>query len=331
MPCWPARRPPNADSPSRSSSCCKWRWRGNGRARVGSGENGWQIDTRSGMVPHLLVLSATPIPRSLALTLYGDLDLVTLDALPPGRSPVVTRVCREPGEREAAYGALGEALRQGGQAFVVCPAIALADEPGRTSAVALARTLRSRLAPARLGVLHGRMAPERQQAIAQAFHDGELDVLVATTVVEVGVDVPAARAMVIEDAERFGLAQLHQLRGRVGRGRARGQCFLLTSSEDPDAIERLSFLAGESDGFRIAEEDLRRRGSGDLHGSRQTGIPELRFGDANVYLGLLESARREAEVVLAADSELVRPEHAALALAVRACTTRSWSVAEEAG
>jgi ATP-dependent DNA helicase RecG len=197
--------------------------------------------------------------------------------------------------------------------------------------VALARTLRLQLAPARLGVLHGQLPPERQQAVAEAFQRGELDVLVATTVIEVGVDVPAARVMVIEDAERFGLAQLHQLRGRVGRGPGQGQCFLLTSSEEPEAQARLSFLAEVSDGFRIAEEDLRRRGAGDVHGTRQTGIPELRFGDASVYVALLESARREALAVLAKDPGLAAPEHAGLAAAVRERMAEGRPVSEEAG
>ena len=283
------------------------------------------------MVPHLLVLSATPIPRTLALTLYGDLDLVTLDASPPGRKPVRTRVCRGADARAAAYQALRLSLASGGQGFGICPAIA--EDQGRpaTSAVALGRSLRVTLAPARIGVLHGQLAAERQREVADAFRTGALDVLVATTVVEVGVDVPSARVMVIEDAERFGLAQLHQLRGRVGRGEEQASCYLLTSSEDAEALARLDMLASIADGFRIAEEDLRRRGSGDVHGTRQTGMPELRFADLSMVLGMVETARQEAEAVLAIDPVLARPEHAALLRAVGERTKQARPIAEEAG
>jgi ATP-dependent DNA helicase RecG len=299
--------------------------------RLGADENDWQTGLRGGMVPHLLVLSATPIPRSLALTLYGDLDLVTLDALPPGRKPVRTQVCRGPEARAAAYQALAQSLAGGAQAFVVCPAVAEDEARPLTSAVALGRCLRTKLAPARIGVLHGQLASARQQAIAEDFHDGRLDVLVATTVVEVGVDVPAARVMVIEDAERFGLAQLHQLRGRVGRGQEQAFCYLLTSSEDAEALGRLDMVAATADGFRIAEEDLRRRGSGDVHGTRQAGMPELRFADLGMGVALLEAAQQAAQAVLAIDPELSRPEHAALARAVGERLQQSPPIAEEAG
>ena len=301
--------------------------------RMGAGENGWQIGTRNGIVPHLLVLSATPIPRTLALTLYGDLDLVTLDGMPPGRRPVVTRVCRGVEEREAAYQALQQVVASGGQAFVVCPAIVEDTGAGRKAAsvLALARRLRARLAPARLGVLHGQLTCERQQQVTDAFRARALDVLVATTVVEVGVDVPAARVMVIEDADRFGLAQLHQLRGRVGRGKDQSYCYLLTSCQEPEALERLAVIASVDDGFRIAEEDLRRRGAGDVQGTRQAGMPELRFADLGSYLGVVESARAEAQAVLALDPGLVLPEHAALASAVGERLARAQPIAEEAG
>ena len=203
--------------------------------RVSGGENGWQIGTQNGMVPHLLVLSATPIPRSLALTLYGDLDLVALDALPPGRRPILSQVCAGEGDREQAYAAVKQVVGDGGQALVVCPAIAEGEGGSRkpTSVVALARTLGAKLHPARIGVLHGQLKAERQRGMIEAFREGSLDVLVATTVVEVGVDLPRARIMVIEDADRFGLAQLHQLRGRVGRGAEQAQCYFLTSSGIP--------------------------------------------------------------------------------------------------
>jgi ATP-dependent DNA helicase RecG len=288
--------------------------------RVGGAENGWQIGAQDGMVPHLLVLSATPIPRSLALTLYGDLDLVTLDALPPGRPPILSQVCTGEAERESAYAAVKQAVVRGGQALVVCPAIAAGEGGGRTrvSAVALARTLRASLHPARVGVLHGQLAAERQRVVIDALREGQLDVLVSTTVVEVGVDLPRAQVMVIEDADCFGLAQLHQLRGRVGRGTEQARCYFLTFSEDPEALDRLRVVASTQDGFRIAEEDLRRRGVGDLQGTRQSGTPELRFSDLATYLGLVETARAAALRVLAEDPDLALPEHAELRRAVKA-------------
>jgi len=301
--------------------------------RVDSGENGWQIGAQNGMVPHLLVLSATPIPRSLALTLYGDLDLVTLDALPPGRKPILSQVCIGEAEREGAYAAVKQAVAMGGQALVVCPAIGEGEGGGRTrvSAVALARTLRASLHPARVGVLHGKLAAERQRAVLDALREGRLDVLVSTTVVEVGVDLPRAQVMVIEDAECFGLAQLHQLRGRVGRGTEQARCYFLTAAQDPHALDRLRIVASTQDGFRIAEADLRRRGVGDLQGTRQSGTPELRFADLATYVGLVETARAAATAVLAEDPELARPEHAELRRAVQARFAEALPISEEAG
>ena len=299
--------------------------------RLGGSENGWQIGAQDGIFPHLLVLSATPIPRSLALTLYGDLDLVTIDALPPGRKPILSQVCA--GERETAYAAVKQAVASGGQALVVCPAIVEGGRDSRkpTSAVGLARTLREKLRPARIGVLHGQLKAERQRETLDAFRKGALDVLVATTVVEVGVDLPRARIMVIEDAERFGLAQLHQLRGRVGRGTEQAQCYFLTLSDDADVLDRLRVVASLQDGFRIAEEDLRRRSAGDLLGTRQSGTPELRFSDLGAYVGLVDLARKEAEAVLAVDPELARPEHAALQRAVQERFAQTRPMGEEAG
>ena len=301
--------------------------------RLDSGENGWQIGAQNGMVPHLLVLSATPIPRSLALTLYGDLDLVTLDALPPGRKPILSQVCTGEAEREWAYAAVNQAVTIGGQALVVCPAIGESQAGGRTkvSAVALARTLRANLHPARVGVLHGQLAAEPQRAIIDALREGRLDVLVSTTVVEVGVDLPRAQVMVVEDADCFGLAQLHQLRGRIGRGTEQARCYFLTASEDPEALDRLRFVASTQDGFRIAEEDLRRRGIGDLQGTRQSGTPELRFADLATYVGLVETARAAATAVLDEDPDLARPEHAEIRRAVQARFAEARPISEEAG
>jgi ATP-dependent DNA helicase RecG len=220
--------------------------------------------------------------------------------------------------------------------LVVCPAIADQDEQdvddgARASVLTLSRELRATLAPARIGVLHGQLSAERQRAVLDAFRAHALDVLVSTTVVEVGVDLPGANVMVVEDAERFGLAQLHQLRGRVGRGSEQARCFFLTSSVDPIVGDRLRMLAGTTDGFRIAEEDLRRRGSGDLQGIRQSGVPELRFADLSTYLDLVESARAEAQTVLASDPELKRPEHIALRRAVTERFETRRPIAKEAG
>ncbi len=196
---------------------------------------------------------------------------------------------------------------------------------------ALARALRTSLQPARLGVLHGQLTAEQQRTVLDDLRTGKIDVLVSTTVVEVGVDLPRAQIMVIEDADCFGLAQLHQLRGRVGRGTAPALCFLLSSSCDAEAIDRLHVVASTQDGFRIAEEDLRRRGAGDLQGTRQSGIPELRFADLATYVGLIEIARKAAATVLSEDPHLANPEHAALARAVRARFESARPVAEEAG
>jgi ATP-dependent DNA helicase RecG len=299
--------------------------------RVGGRENNWQIGAQDGMVPHLLVLSATPIPRTLALTTYGDLDLVTLDGVPSGRKPVATSVCTWDHGRDQAYRAVTDAVAAGGQAFVVCPAIAEGEGSRSVSVLALAERLRGTLAPARIGVLHGRLSSVEQRGIVDSFRAGALDVLVSTTVLEVGIDVPSARVMVIEDSERFGLSQLHQLRGRVGRGPEPGRCFLVTRSSDPEALRRLHLLAATHDGFRVASEDLRQRGAGDLQGTRQTGTPELCVADLGAYVELLELARGEALRVLASDPELTQPTHAELRRRVVLRWEQARPIAEEAG
>jgi ATP-dependent DNA helicase RecG len=304
--------------------------------RIDRSENGWKIDAQNGMVPHLLVLSATPIPRSMALACYGELDLVSIEGLPPGRSPVRTQLCRGQVEGDAAYARVRALLGQGGQAFVVCPAVVGSDDGGEhadrpASVLSRSRALRKQLAPARVGLVHGQMEGGKQQEVLRAFRDGRLDVLVATTILEVGVDVPSATCMVIENAERFGLAQLHQLRGRVGRSSQQSYCFLLTQTDDSEALDRLRFLADEPDGFRIAEEDLRRRGAGDLRGTRQTGAPEVRFADLAGHGELVALARGEAERILAADPELAMPDHQGLREAVARRLQRARPIAEEAG
>jgi ATP-dependent DNA helicase RecG len=262
-------------------------------------------------------MTATPIPRTLALTAYGDLDVSVLDELPPGRRPATTKILTGARGREAAYKLVAERARAGERAYVVCPKIAASDEPeeGRPwkDATAVAAELAEALPGTRVGLVHGKLdAVERDRAM-RAFKAGDLEVLVATTVIEVGVDVPAATVMVIHDAERFGLAQLHQLRGRVGRGGGAAHCLLLAQGGlGPDAETRLAALVATHDGFRIAEQDLALRGPGELLGPRQAGVPRLRFGDLAQHTELLLEARRHAEAVLADDPDLVRPANAAL-------------------
>jgi ATP-dependent DNA helicase RecG len=265
-------------------------------------------------LPHLLVMTATPIPRTLALTIYGDLDVTTLDELPPGRTPSETRLAVGSRAREQAYRFLKREVSQGARAFVVCPLV----EPSQAEGDALpwadvqstAAALTQALAPARVSLVHGRMSQSEREAAMGALRDGRIDVLVATTVIEVGVDVPEARIMLVEDADRFGLAQLHQLRGRVGRGGGRSTCLLLARGKGTDEAERrLRVMTETSDGFRIAEEDLAIRGPGEVMGARQAGLPRLRFGDLQRHAQLVIEAREDARAILAADPRLERPEH----------------------
>ncbi len=305
------------------------------RARLGrTADLGSPATANAGILPHLLVLSATPIPRTLALTLYGDLDLTTLDELPPGRTPVVTTVCVGDDQQARAYAAVAQAVAAGRQAFIVCPTVGTGAGPGSSISVNThaARLSRSGiLKSARIGVVHGQLDRGAQERVLGAFRAGSLDILVATTVIEVGLDVPRASVMVVEDAERFGLAQLHQLRGRVGRGTETGSCWLCTCSAAPEAGDRLRVLAATTDGFRIAEEDLRLRGPGDIHGAEQSGAPRFRFGDFAGHVALLDAARVEAERLLSVDPELSSPIHQALRRAVDARWAERPVFAEEAG
>lgn len=253
----------------------------------------------TGEHPHVLVLSATPIPRSLALALHGDLDVSTLAGKPPGRSPVLTRVALEE-EREETYRELATDLASGGRAFVVVP---LVEESGAIEARSVAsftEEVARRLPGRRVGAVHGRMRAEARERAMRQFASGELHVLVATTVVEVGIDVPEASFLVVENAERFGLAQLHQLRGRVGRGPRRSTCVLLAGTgASAEALSRLAVLARTDDGFEVAEEDLRRRGPGEALGTRQSGLPRLRLADPLADGGLLAATRNAAGGLLA--------------------------------
>ena len=262
-------------------------------------------------VPHLLVMTATPIPRTLHLSLFGDLDLSTIDEMPPGRKFPVTKLLG-PVERDHAYERVRRAAARGEQAFVICPLVEESEALEAKAATEEYERLRTgELASLKLALLHGRMRPADKDAVMRAFRDGEFDVLVSTAVVEVGVDVPNATVMLIEGAERFGLAQLHQFRGRVGRGGQAAVCILLTDLPDPEANDRLRVVAETNDGLALAEQDLRLRGPGDYFGVRQSGLPQLkvaRLDDAP----LIENARSAASAVLSQDPELAQPEHAAL-------------------
>jgi ATP-dependent DNA helicase RecG len=253
--------------------------------------------------PHLLVMSATPIPRSLALTLYGDLDVSTLDEKPPGRTVVATRVLGEE-HRALVFREIEEEIARGGQAYVVVPLIEESDTIEARAVEKHAEEIRRALPGRRVGVVHGRVPAEEREKVMATFAAGLLDVLAATTVIEVGVDVPNASYMLIENAERFGLAQLHQLRGRVGRGRRVSRCVLLAGAKaSPEARERLEVLVRTDDGFAVAEEDLKRRGPGDALGVRQSGMPMFRVGDILRDLAHMRAAREEAERLVAAGTD----------------------------
>ena len=250
-------------------------------------------------------MTATPIPRSLALTLYGDLDISTIDEMPPGRTPIETRWLT-PIERPAAFEHVRAEVAAGRQAFVICPLVEGSDAIVSRAATEEYERLRLEQFPEladRIALLHGRMSGRDKDAVMQRFASGEVAVLVSTAVVEVGIDVPNATVMVIEGADRFGLSQMHQFRGRVGRGEHASTCFLLADDPSPEAEERLSLVARTSNGFDLAQADLELRGPGELFGTRQSGIPSLRV--ASLLDGrLIEATRREAETMLDADPEL---------------------------
>jgi len=263
--------------------------------------------------PHLLGMSATPIPRSLALTLYGDLDLSTLKMLPEGRQPIRTAWMRTAEMRREAYRLVRDEVEAGRQAFVVCPLIDESEEVfARAAVTEYARLSAGEFSDLRVGLLHGRMKLDEKQSVMDAFRAGDLDVLVATPVIEVGIDIPNATAMLIESADRFGLSQLHQLRGRVGRGSHPSCCLLLSDRPSGDAKGRMSIVERTTDGFRLAEEDLRLRGPGDYVGRRQSGFAELRVASLS-DTDLLAAARNEAARLVERDPALAAPGHTALA------------------
>ena len=275
--------------------------------------------------PHMLVLSATPIPRTLALVIYGDLDVSVIDELPPGRQKVDTFALGE-SYRPRVQAFIRKLAAVGQQIFIVCPLVGEADQiPDERKAVtAYARQLQEQVFPdLRVAVLHGKMKPREKEKVMAAFAAGESDILVSTTVVEVGVDMPNASLIIIENAERFGLSQLHQLRGRVGRGRHRSYCVLMTKSRQEEAMRRLKTLAATTDGFQIAQADLEQRGPGDFFGSRQHGLPQLRLASLTGDMEVLSQAQRAARELLERDPALSRPESRVVLERVRVLFTET--------
>lgn len=262
---------------------------------------------------HTLVMSATPIPRTLALMIYGDLDISVLDELPPGRQTVRTDVV-DSRYHKRIYTFIKKQIAAGNQAYIVCPLVEEGESTDMISAEKYAEELANGdFKGINIGLLHGKMKPVQKENVMRAFADGDIKLLVATTVIEVGVDVPAATVMVIENAERFGLSQLHQLRGRVGRGKAQSYCILVSDNKSDTAMQRLKTMKKYSDGFKIADEDLKLRGPGDFFGNRQHGLPDLKIADMLEDMETLKKCRQCADRILAEDFNLDLPKYKALA------------------
>ncbi|MCK4862832.1 MAG: ATP-dependent DNA helicase RecG [Dehalococcoidales bacterium] len=277
-----------------------------------------------GFNPHMLVMTATPIPRTLALTLYGDLDLSVIDELPPGRQTVKTKWLK-PNQRESAYVFVRKQINEGRQAFILCPLIEESEVIMAQAAVVEYERLSREVFPdLKSGLLHGRLSSAAKDAVMESFRSGELDILVSTPVIEVGIDIPNAAVMLIESADRFGLSQLHQFRGRVGRGREQSYCMLLTENPSEVARERLDIIESTQDGFELAEADLKMRGPGEFFGTRQSGLPDLRMAKIS-DVALLELARNEAIKLFQVDPGLERAEHRLLAQEM----ARVWAGAAE--
>ncbi|NOX38487.1 MAG: ATP-dependent DNA helicase RecG [Calditrichaeota bacterium] len=264
-----------------------------------------------GQNPHVLVMTATPIPRTLALTLYGDLDVSIIDELPPGRQPITT-VWRTEDRLPRIYDFIRERVKQGEQAYIVYPIIEESEKIDLKAATVAFENLQQKVFPEfKLALLHGRLKMEEKEHIMQQFKEGKIQILISTTVIEVGVDVPNATIMLIEHAERFGLSQLHQLRGRVGRGARKSYCILVTPAEISEvARQRMRAMEATTDGFKIAEEDLRLRGSGEFFGTRQHGLPDLRYADLVADAKIVEAARKDAFALIERDPHLRLAEHA---------------------
>ena len=276
------------------------------------------VEQRSALIgkggrPHVLVMSATPIPRTLALIIYGDLDVSIIDELPPGRQKVDTFAVNE-SYRARLNGFIRKLTGQGRQVFVVCPMVEENEDllVPLKSAEEHARALQQEFPELAVACVHGRLKPKEKDAVMAAFAAGETQILVATTVIEVGVDVPNAALMIVENAERFGLSQLHQLRGRVGRGQHKSYCVLVSEADTDEVRARLDILCKTNDGFKVSEEDLRLRGPGDFFGSRQHGLPAMHIADLGGDVQVLQKAQQEANALLQEDPALVRPENAAL-------------------
>ena len=284
---------------------------------------------RKAVNPHVLIMTATPIPRTLALTLYGDLDFSVIDELPPNRTPIETRLIEE-SARAGAFEFIREKVRRGGQAYVVCPVIEEGGKLDLKPAVRMFEQLSRNTFPEfRVGLLHGRLPSEEKEGVMRRFKQGEVQILVSTTVVEVGVDVPNASVMLIEQAERFGLSQLHQLRGRIGRGSQKSHCLLMVSATRNEvAQQRLQTMVETADGFKIAEIDLRLRGPGEFFGTRQWGIPAFRIGNLIRDQEILEWAKREASSFVEQPSS--RQEWGAFVDYLRAAWPRRYSLASVA-
>jgi ATP-dependent DNA helicase RecG len=265
-----------------------------------------------GFNPHMLVMTATPIPRTLALTLYGDLDLSVINELPPGRQTVKTKWLR-PDQRESAYAFIRKQVAGGRQAFILCPLIEESDAiVAQAAVVEYERLSQEVFSDLRVGLLHGRLASLEKDTAMESFRSGKLDILVSTPVIEVGIDIPNATVMLIESADRFGLSQLHQFRGRVGRGKEQSYCMLLAENPSEVGRERLDIIENVQDGFKLAEEDLKMRGPGEFFGTRQSGLPDLRMAKIS-DVALLELARSEAIKLFQVDAGLERAEHRLLA------------------
>ncbi|MGI6752460.1 MAG: ATP-dependent DNA helicase RecG [Anaerovoracaceae bacterium] len=279
------------------------------------GVNQRRLLSEKGMNPHVLVMTATPIPRTLAFIIYGDLDISIIDEMPPGRIPVITKTVDKAG-REQAYNLINKEMKEGKQVYVVAPLIEESLEIKSKSAKGLYEEMQIRFPDVSVAILHGAMERQEKDAIMENFYNGHISLLISTVIIEVGVNVPNATVMLIENAERFGLAQLHQLRGRVGRGREQSYCILVTDSESEIAKLRAETMKSTSDGFLIAEKDLELRGPGEFFGLRQHGLPDLKVADLGKHMNILGMVKEEAERLLESDPQLMSGDNKKLKLKI---------------